>query len=152
MNNTDYIPAESVEDVIARMKKENIQSVSKDHRPSHGAESTLISKSSSIERVSKNVTTTSPSERKNKINAIVKQLIFGQLSQGKALKNLRIGVLSIKQDVFAKMVGISRKTISDIENDRGHFNADILGKVFKPFGLKIGLIPSSPEALKAFFD
>ncbi|WP_240002681.1 helix-turn-helix transcriptional regulator [Photobacterium kishitanii] len=152
MSNTDHIQAESVEDVIARMKKGNIQSVSEDHRPSHGTEPTLMQESSSPGRVSKNITTTSPSERKKKINAIVKQLIFGQLSQGKALKNLRIGVLGIKQDVFAKMVGVSRKTISDIENDRGHFNADILGKVFKPFGLKIGLIPSSPAALKALFD
>ncbi|WP_318520636.1 helix-turn-helix transcriptional regulator [Photobacterium leiognathi] len=152
MNNTDYIPAESVEDVIARMKKGNIQSTPMDNSLSHGTESTLMQESSSPERVSKNITPTSPSERKNKINAIVKQLIFGQLSQGNALKKLRIEILGLKQDVFAKMVGVSRKTISDIENDRGHFKADILDKVFKPFGLKIGLIPSSPEALKALFD
>ncbi len=88
MSNTDHIQAESVEDVIARMKKGNIQSVSEDHRPSHGTEPTLMQESSSLGRVSKNITTTSPSERKKKINVIVKQLIFGQLSQGKALKNL----------------------------------------------------------------
>ncbi|TON06760.1 XRE family transcriptional regulator, partial [Vibrio parahaemolyticus] len=43
----------------------------------------------------------------------------------------------------------SRKTLSDIENDRGSYNTEILNKVFKPFGLKVGLLPSSLDALKS---
>lgn len=56
-------------------------------------------------------------------------------------------MLGVKQDTFSKMVGVSRKTISDIENDRGTFKTDILDKVFKPFGLKVGLVPVSTNLL-----
>jgi DNA-binding XRE family transcriptional regulator len=75
--------------------------------------------------------------------------LLGELTQGQALKNLRINILGLKQDVFARLVDVSRKTLSDIENDRGSYNTEILNKVFKPFGLKVGLIPSSPNLLNA---
>ncbi|EGQ98860.1 helix-turn-helix family protein [Vibrio cholerae HE39] len=75
--------------------------------------------------------------------------MLGELTQGQALKSLRINILGLKQDVFARLVDVSRKTLSDIENDRGSYNTEILNKVFKPFSLKIGLLPSSPDALKS---
>jgi DNA-binding XRE family transcriptional regulator len=75
--------------------------------------------------------------------------LLGELTQGQALKNLRINILGLKQDVFARLVDVSRKTLSDIENDRGSYNTEILNKVFKPFGLKVGLLPSSPNLLNA---
>ncbi|CAH0536597.1 hypothetical protein VMF7928_00552 [Vibrio marisflavi CECT 7928] len=48
---------------------------------------------------------------------------------------------------FSELVGVSRKTLSDIENDRGSYNTAVLNKVFKPFGLSVGLIPSSTNRL-----
>ncbi|TON47279.1 transcriptional regulator [Vibrio parahaemolyticus] len=92
---------------------------------------------------------TRPSERKTEASKTIKQLLLGKLTQGQALKYLRINILGLKQDVFAKLVGVSRKTLSDIENDRGSYNTEILNKVFKPFGLKVGLLPSSLDALKS---
>ncbi|WP_290369155.1 helix-turn-helix transcriptional regulator [Vibrio hippocampi] len=77
---------------------------------------------------------------------------MGELTQGLALKALRMEVLGIKQDAFAKMVGVSRKTISEIENDRGAFKTDILDKVFKPFGLKVGLVPVSVSLLSSVLN
>ncbi|HCH02750.1 MAG TPA: hypothetical protein DEV85_12785 [Vibrio sp.] len=74
---------------------------------------------------------------------------MGELTQGQALKELRSSVLGVKQDTFAKMVGVSRKTISEIENDRGVFKTDILDTAFKPFGLKVGLIPVSSSLLNS---
>lgn len=74
---------------------------------------------------------------------------MGELTQGQALKELRVSVLGVKQDTFSKMVGVSRKTISEIENDRGVFKTDILDKAFKPFGLKVGLIPVSNSLLNS---
>ncbi|CAH8189750.1 hypothetical protein VAEU17_190060 [Vibrio aestuarianus] len=65
------------------------------------------------------------------------------------MKNLRINILGLKQDVFARLVDVSRKTLSDIENGRGSYNTEILNKVFKPFGLKVGLLPSSPDVLRS---
>lgn len=75
--------------------------------------------------------------------------MFGKLTQGQALKGLRVNILGLKQDVFAKLVGVSRKTLSDIENDRDSYNTEVLNKVFKPFGLQVGLLPSSPDTLRA---
>ena len=65
------------------------------------------------------------------------------------MKNLRINILGLKQDAFARLVDVSRKTLSDIENDRGSYNTEILNKVFKPFGLKVGLLPFSTDVLKS---
>jgi DNA-binding XRE family transcriptional regulator len=75
--------------------------------------------------------------------------LLGELTQGQALKSLRINILGLKQDLFARLVDVSRKTLSDIENDRGSYNTEILNKVFKPFGLKVGMLPSSPDVLKS---
>ncbi|WED27292.1 helix-turn-helix domain-containing protein [Vibrio sp. DW001] len=101
------------------------------------------------QRVSKNTTSVSTTDRKKAANHIIKRLLFSELTEGQALKELRINVLGLKQDVYAKLVNVSRKTLSDIENDRGNYKTDILNKVFKPFGLKAGLIPSSPSMLNS---
>lgn len=66
-------------------------------------------------RTSRNALSISAAERKYKTDKIIKPLFTGEINQGKALKALRISVLAIKQDTFAKMVGVSRKTISEIE-------------------------------------
>jgi DNA-binding XRE family transcriptional regulator len=101
------------------------------------------------QRVSKNTTSVSTADRKKAANHIIKRLLFSELTEGQALKELRINVLGLKQDVYAKLVNVSRKTLSDIENDRGNYKTDILNKVFKPFGLKVGLLPSSPSMLNS---
>ncbi|WJV61743.1 transcriptional regulator [Pectobacteriaceae bacterium CE70] len=88
------------------------------------------------------------SERKSEMRAVIRKLIYGELSQGQALQALRIQVLGLRQDAYAGMVRVSRKTLSEIENDKGNYTADIINKVFKPFGLKVGLMPVSPSLLK----
>ncbi|WP_019672499.1 helix-turn-helix transcriptional regulator [Psychrobacter lutiphocae] len=75
---------------------------------------------------------------------VIEQLFAGRISQGEALKALRVQVLNVKQDKFAQMVKVSRKTLSDIENDKGNYSMDTLNQVFRPFGLKVGLVPISP--------
>lgn len=82
-------------------------------------------------------------ERKNAINAITQRLLRSELSQGQALKALRVEVLGLTQDEYANLVKVSRKTLSDVENDRGSFKTDILDRLFKPFGLKVGIVPIS---------
>ena len=56
------------------------------------------------------------------------------------VKLLRTYVLNIKQTEFADLVKVSRKTISELENDKGNYTPEIINKSFKPFGLKIGLV------------
>ena len=81
----------------------------------------------------------------------MRALISGEVSQGEALKALRINVLGLKQDAFAKLVSVSRKTLSEVENDKGNYTSDIINKLFKPFGLKVGLVPVSQQVLSTLF-
>ncbi|EGQ8704620.1 transcriptional regulator [Vibrio parahaemolyticus] len=136
---------ESVEEVIGRLRANR-------DAPHEISESHVVNtspKTSISQRVSKISPSTRPSERKTEVNKIIKHLLLGELTQGQALKSLRIKILGLKQDVFARLIDVSRKTLSDIENDRGSYNTEILNKVFKPFGLKVGLLPSSSDALKS---
>ncbi len=71
---------------------------------------------------------------------IVAQLTAGQLTQGQMLKKLRVEVLGFKQDEFAKIVKVSRKTLSDVENDKGNYSVNTINQIFRPFGLKLGLV------------
>jgi DNA-binding XRE family transcriptional regulator len=143
----DNHASESVHDAIARLRAKQTHS-SITAQPS-STEAFKHHTKNVQKRATKHIQPASLSERQNRINTIIYALLMGELTQGFALKELRMEVLGIKQDVFAKMVGVSRKTISEIENDRGSFNTDILNKVFKPFGLKVGLIPVSTSHLSS---
>ncbi|OEE69817.1 transcriptional regulator [Enterovibrio norvegicus FF-33] len=138
---------ESAKATVARLKANRSQP-SQAQSDEKAVMGNSASNSPVAQRVSKNKTSVNAAERKNVANQIIKQLLFGELTQGQALKALRINVLGMKQDVYAKLVDISRKTLSDIENDRGSYKTDILNKAFKPFGLKVGLLPSSTNALR----
>ncbi|MEQ4924406.1 helix-turn-helix transcriptional regulator [Proteus hauseri] len=98
-------------------------------------------------RASKTHQFVATTERKKVINQIMTRLLFGEITQGEALKTLRIRILGLNQDSYAKLINVSRKTLSEIENDKGNCSTDIINKIFKPFGLKVGLVPSSPHIL-----
>ncbi|CZF77887.1 helix-turn-helix transcriptional regulator [Grimontia marina] len=142
---------ESARATVARLKANRSQ-LSQVQSDINEATQKTVSNSRATQRVSKNKTPVNAAERKNVANRIIKQLLFGELTQGQALKALRIDVLGLKQDVFAKLVDISRKTLSDIENDRGSYKTDILNKAFKPFGLKVGLLPTSVSTLNSLLQ
>ncbi|MCW2475432.1 helix-turn-helix transcriptional regulator [Candidatus Symbiopectobacterium sp. NZEC151] len=101
------------------------------------------------QRVSKKAKPISTPERQSAMNDIIRHLLLGEITQGKALKMLRADVLGLKQDAFATLVSISRKTLSDVENDRGNYTADVINKLFNPFGLQVGLVPTSRHRLAA---
>lgn len=141
---------ESVKNTVARLRENrNQQQIKTKKEAEHSAKKRLQLHTPTRPKASKNTTSVSASERKTEANKIIKQLLHGELTQGQALKMLRVNILGLKQDVFSKLVDISRKTLSDIENDRGSYNTEVLNKVFKPFGLKVGLLPTSPEVLKS---
>lgn len=62
-----------------------------------------------------------------------------EFSQGQLLKILCLDVLGIKQEQVAKMVKVSRKTLSDVENDVGNYSVKTINQVFRSFGLQLGL-------------
>ncbi|MEH0742830.1 helix-turn-helix transcriptional regulator [Vibrio cholerae] len=144
---------ESVQDTVARLRAKRNQ-----HQSKTGTNATHSTKERSQlntptrSKTSKNAKAVSAAKRNTEANKIIKHLLLGELTQGQALKSLRINILGLKQDVFARLVDVSRKTLSDIENDRGSYNTEILNKVFKPFGLKVGLLPTSVSTLKSLID
>lgn len=92
------------------------------------------------QRASKNVQMLDRLTRTQAKDKIVECIFAGELTQGEALKRLRVQVLGVKQEQFAQLVKVSRKTLSDIENDKGNYSVDTLNQVFRPFGLQVGLV------------
>lgn len=154
MSNNHKSSNESINDVVNRLRNNRKQASSSHNTTSDDkvrADNVSL-RVRSYQRASTKTLLPKANERNRIVNQIVKQLLFSELTQGQALKELRINVLGLKQDVYAKLVDVSRKTLSDIENDRGNYKTDILNKVFKPFGLRVGLIPSSTSMLNSLLN
>ncbi|WP_264480623.1 helix-turn-helix transcriptional regulator [Psychrobacter sp. I-STPA6b] len=94
----------------------------------------------SRQRASDGMPTIDIQARTQAIDKVIERLHAGEITQGEALKVLRIQVLGVKQDRFAKLVKVSRKTLSDVENDKGNYSVDTLNQIFRPFRLKLGLV------------
>ncbi|MBY5117653.1 helix-turn-helix transcriptional regulator [Enterobacter cloacae] len=103
------------------------------------------------QRVSSGLTRISTLDRQAVLHATIRDILLGKITQGEALKRLRVEVLGMKQDEYAKLVSVSRKTLSDVENGRGNYSADIINKIFKPFGLQTGLVPISKSLIASLF-
>lgn len=84
-----------------------------------------------------------PQEREALLLTSLQKILDGELTEGKVLRQLRKDILGMSQDQYAALVGISRRTLSDIENDIGSQSIAVINSVFKPFGLRLGLLPSS---------
>ncbi|MCL1049545.1 helix-turn-helix domain-containing protein [Shewanella abyssi] len=68
-------------------------------------------------------------------------LMAKEITTGQALKKLRVSLLSINQDEYAKMVGLTRKVISEIERDKSKSNVDVLNQSLRGVGLNIAILP-----------
>lgn len=69
------------------------------------------------------------------------------LDAGTLLRRLRKEVLRMNQDDYASLVGVSRRTLSQIEGNEGNQTQAVLNRVFKPLGLKMELVPRSMQVL-----
>ncbi|MFV7784197.1 helix-turn-helix transcriptional regulator [Shewanella marisflavi] len=138
--------AETAKETIARLRANRQQrievpiEVPQRHQSQNVPEA---QKKQAAKRASKQSSGVSTAERKNVIHAITQGLLRGELTQGQALKTLRVEVLGLTQDEYANLAKVSRKTLSDVENDRGSYKTDILNRLFKPFGLRVGIVPIS---------
>ncbi|WP_395897829.1 helix-turn-helix domain-containing protein [Avibacterium sp. 20-126] len=86
-------------------------------------------------------------KRLNVKNEIIKALLLDEMTQGQALRKLRIEMLGVNQQQYMKMVKVSRQTLSNIENDKGNYSVETINQVFKPFGFELGLVPISKDLL-----
>lgn len=76
---------------------------------------------------------------------LLQQHMLGEVTQGQMLRRLRKEVLGFSQTRYADLVGVSRRTLTDIEQDKGSQVQSIIDKVFKPLGMKAGLTPIHPH-------
>ncbi|MBD5770789.1 helix-turn-helix domain-containing protein [Marinomonas colpomeniae] len=76
---------------------------------------------------------------------LLRQHILGEISQGELLKYLRKNILGVSQTRYAEFIGVSRRTLTDIEQNKGSQAQGIIDKVFKPFGIKSSLAPIQPH-------
>lgn len=79
------------------------------------------------------------------------QYLMNEVSMGHLLVYLRKNLLGMSQQQYATLVGISRRTLSDIEQDKGKLTQSVVDKVFKPLGLKAGLLPTHEHIVEKFF-
>ena len=87
-------------------------------------------------------------EREAVLIRMVQALYQGETTEGMLLRTLRKQVLGLTQEQYAALVGISRRTLSDIERDKAQLTLSVMNRVFKPIGLKVGLLPRSPKLLQ----
>lgn len=88
-----------------------------------------------------------PLEREAFLRDCLQELLNGETSEGKILTRLRKKILGMNQQDYAALVGLSRRTLSDIENDSGDQSLSVVSAAFKPFGLRLGLLPTHQHLL-----
>ncbi|MBA0035091.1 helix-turn-helix domain-containing protein [Pantoea sp. BIGb0393] len=91
----------------------------------------------------------SPFEREAMLLDLLQQFIEEKFTQGVLLMHLRKKVLGFSQDRYAALAGISRRTLSDIEQDKESVTLSTLNRAFKPLGLKLGLLPRQTHMMQA---
>ncbi|HDF5685095.1 TPA: helix-turn-helix transcriptional regulator [Klebsiella variicola] len=137
-----------IQNTLARLRADNPPSL-----PATGVTATEKKARSKIsrQRVSAGLKKVKTVDRQAVIHAIIHDIMLGAISQGEALKKLRVEVLGLRQDEYARLVDVSRKTLSDVENDKGNYSAEIINKIYKPFGLETGLVPISKTLISSLF-
>lgn len=137
-----------IQNTLARLRADNPPSL-----PATGVTATEKKARSEIsrQRVSTGLKKVKTIDRQAVIHAIIHDIMLGAISQGEALKKLRVEVLGLRQDEYARLVDVSRKTLSDVENDKGNYSAEIINKIYKPFGLETGLVPISKTLISSLF-
>ncbi|WP_373890628.1 helix-turn-helix transcriptional regulator [Klebsiella variicola] len=137
-----------IQNTLARLRADNPPSL-----PATGVMATEKKARSEIsrQRVSAGLKKVKTVDRQAVIHAIIHDIMLGAISQGEALKKLRVEVLGLRQDEYARLVDVSRKTLSDVENDKGNYSAEIINKIYKPFGLETGLVPISKTLISSLF-
>lgn len=86
-------------------------------------------------------------DREAALVALLKRFYAGDLSDGQLLRALRRDVLGLSQTRYASLVGISRRTLSDLEGDKGNVTPEVKNRAFRPLGLEVSLLPRKRSLL-----
>jgi transcriptional regulator with XRE-family HTH domain len=74
------------------------------------------------------------------IEGIQQGLMQGTIEIGAAVRRLRVEVTGLHQSQFARMCRISVRTLVHIEHGEGNQTLKSLNAVFRPFGMKMGVV------------
>ncbi len=89
-----------------------------------------------------------PDDREAALVALLQRLYADELTTGQLLRALRRDVLGLSQTRYAELVGISRRSLSDLEGDKGNATLEVMDRVFRPLGLEVGLLPRKRRLLE----
>lgn len=89
-----------------------------------------------------------PDDREAALVALLKRYYAGELTDGQLLRVLRRDVLGLTQTRYASLVGISRRTLSDLEGDKNNVTLDVKNRVYRPLGLEASLLPRKRALLE----
>ena len=88
-----------------------------------------------------------PEDREEALVALLRRFYAGELTDGQLLRALRREVLGLSQARYAALVGISRRTLSDLEGNKGNVTLEVKNRVFRPLGLEVSLLPRKRSLL-----
>jgi DNA-binding transcriptional regulator YiaG len=80
-------------------------------------------------------------QRRAILDEIQAGLQDASISMGQAVRRLRHEVTGLKQEQFAAMCKISLRTLRQLELDEGNPTVQTLNGVFRPFGMRVGIVP-----------
>jgi DNA-binding XRE family transcriptional regulator len=76
-------------------------------------------------------------QRREILAAVNDQLLAGELTLGQAVYKIRSELYGMSQGQYAKFIGLSEKTLRDIEKGNTDSKLSVLSKVFAPAGMRI---------------
>jgi transcriptional regulator with XRE-family HTH domain len=88
-------------------------------------------------------------DRAELLNTVQHLVATGELTLGDAVRFLRAGFLRKTRPEFAKLLKVSEPALAQIESNKGNPTLDTLNLIFKPFGLRIGLV-ANPTSLGTY--
>lgn len=87
-------------------------------------------------------------QREELLLYVSRMMIQGKLRRGQVVRHLRKALLQMTQSEFAKYSKVSRRTLTEIENDSKGLNEESLNRVLSIFGLQLGVVPISQSHAK----
>lgn len=93
-----------------------------------------------------------PEQRREFLQAIRLMLRRRDVSLGQALRVLRSAYLRMDRTRFAEMTGVSRRELAKLETDVANPTVNTLDRVFRPFGMRVGIVSSRAEAGESVDD
>ncbi len=90
--------------------------------------------------------------RKAVLEEVRQGLKDGATTFGEAIRQLRTKVTGLSQADFARACKLSLRTVRQLEQDEGNPTVATLNSVFRPFGMRVGIVNSPRFPLKPYVE